>query len=53
MIAPQGLNLQINKGTDFNQDLEMKNPDKTPCVCLGSLVKTWLVAVPGFAIILY
>jgi hypothetical protein len=30
MIAPQGLNLQINKGTDFNQDLEMKNPDKTP-----------------------
>ena len=30
MIAPQGLNLQINKGTDFNQDLELKNPDKTP-----------------------
>ena len=30
MIAPQGLNIQINKGTDFNQDLELKNPDKTP-----------------------
>ena len=30
MIAPQGLNIQINKGTDFNQDLELKNSDKTP-----------------------
>ena len=30
MIAPQGLNIQINKGTDFNQDSELKNPDKTP-----------------------
>jgi hypothetical protein len=30
MIAPQGLNLQINKGTDYTKDLELKNPDKTP-----------------------
>ena len=30
MIAPQGLNIQINKGTDFVQNLELKNADKTP-----------------------
>ena len=30
MIAPQGLNIQINKGTDFEKNLELKNADKTP-----------------------